>query len=665
MYKRILSGVSALVIIGSTCAAIADADEADIGIEWQLSGETESVCEGGNDAFGNIAAAKEDWEYNILDNATVEITKYNGNDEKPTIPSVINGKKVTKIGENAFQDCQSIKIADIPYGIADIGRGAFFNCKNLNSLTLPDSVETIGESAFSYCICLESVRIPGSVTSIKSGAFDCCYSLKRINVDTGNSVYSGINGFLLNKYGDNLICCPAGVTQAAVPDGVTTIGSSAFSHCRDLTDISLPQSVTDIGRGAFYDCNSLTSIIIPYGVNNIENQTFTYCRSLKSITLPSSLKRIGDSAFNGCESLTFINIPNSVTEIGEDAFKYCNDLTSVTISKNVTSIGKTAFGSCENLTNITVQAGNSVYGSENGILFNKAKTKLICCPCGLKSVTLPKSLVIIADDAFFACTRLTSLTLPDGVNVIGNSAFCSCLSLESIRIPKSVTDIGEESFRNCPKLTIKCYDGSSAELYAKENGIKYEHITSRPTVPEIGKSSSSLTAVRLNWSKAKNASGYRIYKYNSSTKKWDTYKTLSGSSNTEYRVTGLKSGTTYKFKVKAYLKSEGATVWGDASEAYITATKPENVNIVKTGKSATSVRLYWNEVRCTGVKIQQYDNVSKAWKTVKLASGTNNAKITGLKKNTSYKFRILAYKKAGGKTLSSPWSASKTLTTKK
>ena len=94
--------------------------------------------------------------------------------------------------------------------------------------------------------------------------------------------------------------------------------------------------------------------------------------------------------------------------------------------------------------------------------------------------------------------------------------------------------------------------------------ITAEAASSKLSAPDyadyIDRSSDSVT---LSWSSVKGADAYRIYKYNSSTKKYTAYKTVYGTS---YTVTGLKSSTQYKFRVAALKKSNGKYVAGKQSE---------------------------------------------------------------------------------------------------
>ena len=66
-----------------------------------------------------------------------------------------------------------------------------------------------------------------------------------------------------------------------------------------------------------------------------------------------------------------------MTSIGNEAFAYCTNLTSIEIPSGVTSIENYAFSECTSLNSINVDKSNQKYSSEDGILFDKGKTKLI------------------------------------------------------------------------------------------------------------------------------------------------------------------------------------------------------------------------------------------------------------------------------------------------
>ena len=96
--------------------------------------------------------------------------------------------------------------------------------------------------------------------------------------------------FIINRDGSLSGIRDRNIEEAVIPDGVTSIGNSAFRGCTNLTSVTIPDSVTAIGDGAFYDCTNLTGV-----------------------TIPDSVTSIGDFAFYGCDKLKVVEIPQNCT----------------------------------------------------------------------------------------------------------------------------------------------------------------------------------------------------------------------------------------------------------------------------------------------------------------------------------------------------------------
>ena len=222
------------------------------------------------------------------------------------------------------------------------------------------------------------------------------------------------------------------------------------------------------------DANSDYKLVTEIGsTSDIFTGAFNNLSGITAVTFAeeSKLTIIGNSAFNGCR-LSTITIPASVTAIGTQAFSSSPLTGTITIPASVTSIGDMAFFHCTNLTSITVDVQNPNYASENGIVYNKAKTSILIIPLGVSGhVTVPEGITDIGT-AFAEHSLLTSITLPEGITTIESQAFSVCRNLANITIPASVTSIASDAFYLCGSFTgITVADGNSA--YASYNGILY------------------------------------------------------------------------------------------------------------------------------------------------------------------------------------------------
>ena len=416
-------------------------------------------------------------------------------------------QSLVTFGDFAFSGCDRLASIQLPDRLATIGDYAFSECYRLTSITLPNSVTTIGNSAFYGC-ALTSITIPDSVSEIKGNVFRSCRPLKSINVSQRNRHYSSIDGVLYNKGLTKIISFPSGknIDSWHLPDGVTTIGNSAFENCKLLAAITIPDGVISIGDRAFSGC-ALTSITIPNSVSEIKGNVFQNCRPLKSINvsqgnhhyssidgvlynkgittiisfpsgknidswhLPDSVTTIGDSAFAGCQSLKSITLPDGVTTIGNRAFSGCYSLASIHLPDGVTTIGNYAFENCKALTAITIPNGVITIG--DSAFYGCDRLASIHLPdsvttigdsafhgCALTAITIPDGVTTIGNRAFSGCDRLTTIHLPNGLATIGDSAFDNCKALASITIPDGVTTIGNRAFSGCDRLiSIHLPDG--------------------------------------------------------------------------------------------------------------------------------------------------------------------------------------------------------------
>ncbi|MBQ8029351.1 MAG: fibronectin type III domain-containing protein [Clostridia bacterium] len=153
-------------------------------------------------------------------------------------------------------------------------------------------------------------------------------------------------------------------------------------------------------------------------------------------------------------------------------------------------------------------------------------------------------------------------------------------------------------------------------------------------------SSVNTTSAKLSWSKVSGASGYYVQQYKS--KKWKTIKTVTKNS---YSLTGLKLGSSYKFRVVAYRTVSKKKYAGTASSSVTVKPAVPAVTNLKATVDVTSAKLSWSKVStASGYYVQQYK--SKKWSTIKTIKSNKTVSLTvsKLTPNKTYKFRVLAYK---------------------
>ena len=577
-----------------------------------------------------------DLEYSVLGDGTVEITGYNGSAEKVEIPAEINGKSVTSIGIATFKNCTSLVNITIPNSVTEIGDSAFDWCTSLTSITIPNGVTEIGYSAFSWCLSLTSITIPDSVTSIGKWAFENCTSL----------------------------------TSITIPDGVTEIGWTAFQGCTSLTSITIPNSVTSIGARTFYRCTSLTSITIPKNVTSIGKFAFADCTSLTSITIPKNVTSIGNYAFENCTSLTSITIADGVTEIGDRTFCDCTSLTSITIPDSVKNIGEHAFGYNYNYDNgykkidnfkIYCYSGTAGerYAKENGfeyVLLDKLLTLAKVTGFKVKSIFSTNVTLQWNKNANASGYEIEQYKSGKWVNVakITSNATTS-YTVKGLKAGTAGYQFRIRAYRTEGKN--KAYSGYSATVKVNTNPYG---------VGGFKCSSKSSTSVILKWNKGTTASGYQLQQYKNG--KWVTIYTGTKATNTSYTVKGLKAGTAgYRFRIRAYKTYGNTKQYGSWSSEVKVNTNPYGVGGFKVKATAkNSITLGWNKgTTASGYQLQQY----KGGKWVTVYTGTKatstSCTVKSLKANTSYKFRIRAYKTYGNTKQYGSWSKELTVRTKR
>ena len=363
------------------------------------------------------------------------------------------GGKCTSIGADAFKSCTRLVDVALPDGLLTIGYQAFDACISLSSVVIPDTVTTVGERAFSDCTSLVRVVIGRQVSSLIQDAFYRCTSLREVydrsalGLTSDFFLYSDVTVY----HDDSTLISTDenGFMFLNTPDGAELIGYVGASK-----NIVFPEHVNGksykIGDYAFYQRSDILSI-----------------------TLSEGITEIGAYAFAECTALAALHIPASVSVIGDNAFMTCTGLNAITVDADNESYHALGNSLIETATETLILGSNaSVLGKDDPIkiIAQNAFQKLD----GLLAITIPDSVTVIEERAFFGCKNLAALyTSNDSMlTTIEHQAFYACEALKTVVIPDSLTSVAGYAFDDTPHKNIFLfstdgwkYVGSSGVLY--------------------------------------------------------------------------------------------------------------------------------------------------------------------------------------------------------
>lgn len=455
-----------------------------------------------------------------------------------TIPNT-----VTKIGENAFRHCMSLKEvifeADndttdkttLTITAGNTTKSAFWGCYNLEKVSFPKRLTTLGDYTLSNLPKLKEVTFPSEckMTVFSANAFDGS------GMDAENGLIVNIPNnvieFKANVFKNSGFAGTArdaqGDAKLVIPVSVKTYGSAIFQNATNLTTVEFasPASTagnrTNLATGStmFDGCTSLSSVTLPSDLIKLNSTTFQNCSSLTEITLPSKLTDIAGNVFNGCTSLEKVNstvkgeanFPTTLQLIDSSAFLKCNQINKITLPDGLKGIGNSAFAGTA-ITSIdipnTVQ-GTSKTGTQLGYMFHNNKAVGAADRIACESLTTVEfadgnaNVVSLAGAAFAYLPNLTKVKLPHGANkfaTINNSAFLDS-GITEIEIPKSVTTIQHSTFKGCSdleKVTFEKEDGSCKLLWI--GNYTFQNCTSLKEIeiPKSAKLQSSATSYSTN-----------------------------------------------------------------------------------------------------------------------------------------------------------------------
>lgn len=159
---------------------------------------------------------------------------------------------LTRIGSEAFRECENLTAVTLPSTVRSVERRAFYRCRNLTIVNLNQGLETIGKSAFKECVRLQDLRLPDSVTTLNRHAFYSCESLRYLTIPAGvKSMDEGVFAYC------------SGLIRADVLTPLEELPRWTFYGCTHLSSIYLNEAIKSIGRYSVHDCENL--MVVYYG----------------------------------------------------------------------------------------------------------------------------------------------------------------------------------------------------------------------------------------------------------------------------------------------------------------------------------------------------------------------------------------------------------------
>ncbi len=508
---------------------------------------TSVYCNGTIENWCNIKF--ESYESNPMSYATHFYMK-NSNNEYEEVTKLVIPNTITSISDYGFRNFTAVKEVIIPESVTTIGECAFIDCSSLKIVEISKGLEKIGNYAFSGCNNLLTI-INNSDLEITFSRFGngeiSANALKIINKDNSiiynvTSILSNIKTyfetednflFIVNSYDSYQLVAYLGLDETVTLPTDINGNSYVIYKMKGVKNVIIPNTFTAIHYNAFWGCTSLTSIVIPEGVRTIGESAFSYCSILKNVIFEknSLLTTISREAFKST-NITSIELPEKLTNIETDAFAGCTKLSNiVNNSKLELTIGSKDNGCVAYYANKIIDSDGNIIYADKTLVINENKNSIGYNDLGnhaFTNIIIPKNITYIGYNAFNDCNLLdnvyyngtiedwcnikfasydsnpmsyathfylrdnngdyhevTEIVLPDSITELSSYKFINFTALKKFTFSDSVISIGYEIFDGCLNLENIYYngiledwlkvsfDGILFDLYIKNNDGEY------------------------------------------------------------------------------------------------------------------------------------------------------------------------------------------------
>lgn len=484
-----------------------------------------------------------DYSYTLDDHGFATIVEYRGKAKNLTIPTSLNGYKVTRVDSVLNEDTENSYTETLTIGnnVTEIGSDACSQIDNLKTVNIKKSVKKIESEAFSYNYELTKVNFEEGIKIIYASAFFDCPNLKTISLPNSvnrvganffgyeigeNTYFQKIKGTTITGYkGSNVekYASSCGITFKSAGQYKPATNESNYNYeiddngDADITDyygqggdVVVPEklnghNVCDIDDDIF--CESVF-----YSIDD-ENKEVIYKKFdyITSISLPENLPYFYQPYRDCVPKLNTIIINNPEFEFDECDWGYVpiyDDDGEVTDYKKISGF------TIKGLTNSTAEE----YAKNNNFKFvsigeytpivndtdfsysdNGDGTAMITGYRGEdKDVTIPATINGFKITKIYSfCMRLQgnntveSVTIGNNVKEIRRWAFKKCSKLKTVNIGKSVRIIEDYAFYQCPEISNVNFDEGvkAIEKNAFDNCSKLKSVSLPNSVNRIGEES--------------------------------------------------------------------------------------------------------------------------------------------------------------------------------
>lgn len=614
------------------------------------------------------------------------------------IPSEIGGKTASIIGSGAFSGCKNLTKIILPDTLIEISDSAFSGCTGLVELTLPKDVVRLGESAFSQCTSLRYISLSAGITTILKNTFYMCSSLEEINLPEKLKVISdnaffgcgGLKKLILPEETVSVLTrsfssCSS-LESIYLPSSLELVGADAFEKCEALNTVYYGDSQKAFDSLTVLDGNGYfeTAELI-FNHDHINSAVVTAVNpdctqeGYSIYNCPCGFVSQGavESALG--HSLTVRQVVTEPTCESKGTEKHKCERCEYYELKVISATGhKTVY---DNAVKATCIDSGKTAGSHCSVCGKTLVNQVATLPLGHdfsiktkdKNHLAVKATYKSADKYYYSCSRCSEMSKDktfEGEKLVlpkvKKLSFSSTASSVTLKWSKVSTARGYGVYKKDKKgnwSLIKRVKANSVKLeklpsgtvadyavraYVKE-GESLVYSPEYTSVKTVTKplATSKITAkqndkaVTLSWKKSKGATGYRVYRYDSSSKKWKTV--CSYTRKNKFTLKGLQSGRKYKFSVRTCVKIGDKLVWSERSDSITTCTKPSSP-VLKSSAYKYSIKLSWNKIKyADGYTVYVSTNPNSGYKKVKSTKKTS-LKIENLNSKKTYYFKVYSYR---------------------